>query len=99
MKKPKPDPFATIDVGALENVTGGFVSTANMGMGGQSSQLASSSGSGSGHHHHHHHGGSGSSSSSSSNNNGLSPITMTWGGPSGTNGTAQVRNPGRYHPE
>ncbi len=93
MKKPKADPFATIDVGALANVTGGFVSTANMPA--QPSQLAASSGSGSGHHHHHHHGGGGGSST----NNGLSPITMTWGGPSGTNGTAQVRNPGRYHPE
>src|SRR5450432_2227470 len=100
MKKPKADPFATIDTGALANVTGGYVA----GPGGQmpppyTGESGSGSGSSSGsghHHHHHHHGGCGGGNNAGSNggNNGgsggntLNPIQLSWGSASADSSTA-----------
>jgi hypothetical protein len=91
----KDDQLPTIDIGALANVTGGCG-------GGNTNQQQQQQ------HHHHHHGNGGGGCGGGSGygqgggygnqTNGGVDVGITYGGVNGDNGTAQVRQPGRYHP-
>ena len=87
------DPFATIDPRALANVTGGI------GSGGVGSGTIGKQ------HQYYDYSHAGTADAAVANMNMGRVLTgllgssgPTYGGPSGTDGTANVRRPGRIHP-